>query len=339
MKYAIANIYTKNNDYEYNFEIIKKFYEEAKNNDVDIVIFPRLALIGFCDEALLNKEYINKSLDYLSKVIDLTENNKTKIIIGSIYYEDEKLEDGIKKQSILNDCILFIDNGYIEDILKRKNISKENILNDYKYFDPSLFINSFTLNKENFAGILSDDIYFDNNVFLIQDRKIDNLICLDSSTLSNEKILKRIELISKFLKCNIIYLNNANFYKNEYYFNGDIILINKDKKTVLNTTYSSDKLVYFEINEDLKSDEVTIINDNSSILNKYSEIENKKLIINNKYENNEVLKKLKNYQIENLKYKEYFKFYDDLNKEEKIVLKNIITKYNDKNSIYINNLE
>lgn len=338
MKYAIASIFTNNNNYEYNFAVIKNFYEEAVKNKVDLVIFPRLALSGLNNELLSSKEYLDKINDIFSEVIDLTKDKTTKILIGNIYYESEKVEDNIRISSSLSDSVILIDNNYIEEIINRKTITKNNIFNDYKYFNNALFLQNFDIDNKNFSCFICDDIYDNNNVFLLKDRHIDNLICFDSSIKHNSDIIKRIELISKFLNCNIIYINSATYFNN-YYFDGSVILIDRNKNIILNTNYKNDRLIYFEIeNNKIKCREISEIYQHFSILNKIQEIEDKTLLINDKYANNNFLNKLHNYEIDKINYSNYFEKFEDLSNEEQIILKKLIIKYYFKNYFYVDEL-
>lgn len=337
MKFAIANIFTKNKAIEYNFEQIKKFYLEAVEKKTEIVIFPRLALTGFCGDLLLDKNFINKSIEYLQKIVELTEDKTTNIVIGGLYFKDNYEKDGIKYASCLNDSVFFISDGYLEDILNRKDLAKNNIFDDYKYFDKALYLDSFQYSNLNFCSLILDDIYDDNNIFLIKDKNPDFLICLDSSITKNK--LQRIELISKFLKCAVIYINNSNYYDNNF-FNGDIILIDKNKNVIYNYNYQKDELLFFGSNsqndifvQDLNN--IFIQNNNYKILNQLSSIENKKILINtNKIRNVDFISKLTNVEIQTINFNEYFKFFDYLNKEEEKIIKNAVVNNLYHNYIY-----
>lgn len=327
MKFAIANIFTKNQAIEYNFEQIKKFYLEAVEKKTEIIIFPRLALTGFCGDLLLDKNFINKSIDYLQKIVELTEDKTTNIIIGGLYFKDNYEKDGIQYESCLNDSIFFISDGYLEDILNRKTIAKDNIFNDYKYFDKALYLDSFQYNNLNFCSLLLDDIYDNNNVFLIKDKEPSFLICLDSSIVANK--LKRIELIAKFLKCPVIYLNNSNYYDNNF-FNGEIILIDKNKNVIYNYNYQQNELLFFGSNSqnDIFIQDVNNIfmkNNNHKLLNQLSEIEDKKILINrHKIKNIDFINKLTNFEIQNIDFNDYFKFFDYLNNDDQKIIKNSV---------------
>ena len=139
MKVSIANVFIKNGDIEYNYNLFEKFYLEAINNSIDLVIFPRLFLTGICND-FSNIDFINKSIKYLEKIIELTENKNTSVIIGGIYYLDAYTKNDLNYDSVINDSAFFIKNGYLEEIISRKEYLKNNEFNDYKFFDKSLYL-------------------------------------------------------------------------------------------------------------------------------------------------------------------------------------------------------
>ena len=62
-------------DFKGNYNIIASHIKEARKNDVDIVIFPELSITGYPPEGLLLKtDFINKNIEYLNKLKDLTSN-------------------------------------------------------------------------------------------------------------------------------------------------------------------------------------------------------------------------------------------------------------------------
>jgi predicted amidohydrolase len=247
MKVGIARLYTKNINIEYNFRQIKLLYQRATESELEILIFPRLALTGFSvKDSFLDDEFLEKVLKYFEKVLDLTISQKTKILIGGIYYEKNYQENNNIYKSILRDSSFFIDDGYIDSSLSRKTIDKLNILNDYKYFDKNNVLEYFNYNKKKFAVLLSDDIFSNFNVFLTTDNKPNYIICLDSSIKDIDFREKHLLKLSKFSRSPVFYINNATSH-NGNLFRGEMILINEDFKIIHNDIYEKDKIFEFEI--------------------------------------------------------------------------------------------
>ena len=341
MKLALGRFYNKNCDIRYNFEKILKLYKEAVNRNIEIVIFPRLAITGFfLDDILYNNEFIKKIEKYLEKIITATVSEKTKILLGSPFLENDTFgnENDYIEYKKLKDSVLFIDNGYIDSAIYRKEISKNNKLEDYKYFDKNSFLKYFFYNKKKFSVLLSDDIYNNFNIILINDNKPDYIICLDSSD-NTKEIEKHLIKLSKFSKSPVIYMNNTTYHEGML-FDGKIIMINENYELIINDNYKNDCLFEFEIDCDDGSElfvDKTYYKNNNDIyyvLKKYFQRSKITLDID-KYQN---LLNNKNYnfikfsdsnskcncKIVNLEDYINIELYNKLNKKEKNIIKNKI---------------
>ncbi|MDR1499291.1 MAG: hypothetical protein LBS34_03315 [Rickettsiales bacterium] len=292
MKIGIARFYTKNGDIEYNFKQIEKLYGKATKNELEMVIFPRLSVSGLqFDDNFLNDSFLKDTLKYFEKILDLTENEKTKILIGSLYYEKDYRENNNIFGKILKDSAFFIDNGYMDSIIFRKEIAKSNVLNDYKYFDKNNVLQYFTHNKKKFAVLLSDDIFFDFNIFLIMDNKPDYIICLDSSMRDTDFKEKYLLKMAKFVNSPLFYINNATNL-NGNLFDGRMILINEDFDIIYNSIYERDEIFEFEID----------CEDGSELLIRSKSKENKNpyFLLKKKFGNNKIVVNIDKYSSEEI---------------------------------------
>lgn len=245
MKIGIANLYIKNGGIAENYNNIKKIYSESIKKELDIIIFPRLSLSGLCiNNNFLDSKFLNENIDYLGKILDLTIGEKTKILIGALYYEEEYQENNNIYNNVLRDSVFFIDNGYIDTISSRKTIDKSNELNDYKYFDKDNLLKQFIYNKKKFSVLIADDIFSNFNVFLTSSNKPDYIICLDTSIRDNKE--KHLLKLAKFSNSPVFYLNMATVFEN-ICFDGEIILINEDFKISYNSIYKKNEILEFDI--------------------------------------------------------------------------------------------
>lgn len=234
MRIGISRLYTRNGDLNFNYESVVRLYK--KSLDLDILVFPRLSITGLnVDNSFANEKFVSEYVDYMKKLIDLTIGEKTKILIGGPCAEDTFL-----------DSVFFIDDGYVDTVLSRKEIDKDNMFCDYKYFDKSLTLNQFTYNKKKFAVLISDDIYSNFNIFLVNDNKPDYIFCFDTSIKNVEDRKKQLIKIAKFADCPVFYINNATIYNN-YYFKGELILINEDFDIKHYDLYRDDEVFTFDI--------------------------------------------------------------------------------------------
>jgi predicted amidohydrolase len=243
MKVALASVYTKNSDIDYNFKCIKNIYGEALRKSVELLIFPHLAVNGLQIDSKNLEE--DRYFGLLDDLISLTHGKKCAMLVGGIY-----IKDGEFKREIY-DSVLFMEKDKLERIISRKTIDKNNVLADNRVFDRGIFLDAFEYGKKRFNVLLSDDIFSNFNIILSSEQKPDYIICLDSSIYENDFKIKHLTKMAKCANCPVFYMNSANCFTDDLHFNGDIILINEDFKTVLNTFYTNDRLVIFDIdNED-----------------------------------------------------------------------------------------
>ena len=207
LKIGVARLYTKNYSLSYNFDNVLKLYKEAVRNNLDVVVFPRLALTGL-DNTIFNKK---KYLSYLEKIVDLTVGEKTTILIGGIYIEEKTDYQNNK----IFDSIFFINDGYIETISSRKEIDKNNIFNDYSFFDKNSLLEQIKYNKKKFSILISDDIYSNFNIFLVSDNRPNYIFCFDTSNKDIEYRKKHLIKIAKFANSPVFYINNDTIYQNK----------------------------------------------------------------------------------------------------------------------------
>ncbi|MBR2141441.1 MAG: hypothetical protein IJ853_03730 [Rickettsiales bacterium] len=247
MKLGFARLYVKNGDVEYNYSNIEKFYRKALGKDLDMVIFPRLSLSGLnVGDNFLDINFLEKNIDYLAKIIDLTIGERTKITMGELYYEKEYQENNNIYKNLLMDSVFFIDNGYVDTISSRKVIDKLNILNDYRYFDKDTVLKQINYNKKKFAVLISDDIFSNFNVFLTSDNRPNYILCFDTSIRDIDFVKKHLIKLAKFANSPVFYINTSGAYKN-IYFRGDVILINEDFEIVYHDIYKKDEILQFDI--------------------------------------------------------------------------------------------
>jgi NAD+ synthase (glutamine-hydrolysing) len=126
MKTAIAQINPIIGDFEYNFRIIKKFCEKAKNENCDIVVFPELAISGYPPKDLLERSsFVDDNLNILNKLINSIKG------IGVICGYVEKSER--KNDQLFNAAIFFKNKKIIHKAYKRL-IPIYDVFDEKRYF-------------------------------------------------------------------------------------------------------------------------------------------------------------------------------------------------------------
>ncbi|MDR1425756.1 MAG: hypothetical protein LBI70_02040 [Rickettsiales bacterium] len=247
MKLGMARFYARNARPDYNFHRIEELYREALANNLEIIIFPRLALSGFSvDDDFLDNGYREELMKYLEKIIALTEAGGTKILMGSPLEEIIR-ENDESSGMVLRDAALFIDSGSIDTEIFRKEIDRTNIFGDYRYFEKNRFLKYFTHRGKKFLVLLSDDIYTNFNLFLVREIKPNYVLCLDSNGPRSKEIRQRqLIKLAKFANSPVFYLNSAS-YSRGLLFRGEVTLINEDFQIVFEDLYGGDRILPFHV--------------------------------------------------------------------------------------------
>lgn len=112
----------------YNREEIIKLIESARNEMVDILVFPELSLTGYtCGDLFLQDALINSAYDQLINIIKYTEGMDMLIVLGLPF----------EKGSKLYNVSALIQNGQLLGIVPKKHLANHGDMNESRYFHPA----------------------------------------------------------------------------------------------------------------------------------------------------------------------------------------------------------
>jgi NAD+ synthase (glutamine-hydrolysing) len=148
---AIGQFNPKVGDIQYNLNQIRVMITQAVTQQIDLIIFPELALIGYpCKDLLFNPTFIeqaNQALDLLRPL-----SHKIDIVIGHPTYHDD---------GRYNSC-LWLSQGQMIHQSDKRYLPNNSVFNESRYFEQSLkpmtFISRFGVN---FATCVCEDIWHD----------------------------------------------------------------------------------------------------------------------------------------------------------------------------------
>lgn len=265
MKISLAKLFLKPTGIEFNYNKILSLYDQAVKNKIDLIVFPEMAMVGGqVYENFLDKNFIEKSNEFIEKLADYTQGKKTRILIGCPYFIEETVRDGIINRAELYNSMVLINDGYVDAIVNKSTIAKSNSFEEYKYFDRDPVLKSVIYENDNFDVLNSDDILENKNIFFIKERDTDFVICVDIANDMDAK-QKQISKIAKWTGKNVIYLNafyyderSASKFCGEIFVansHGDIIHSNTSFGEGLCTLKSSvvNGVICFEAFDDIES--------------------------------------------------------------------------------------
>ncbi|MEM7816978.1 MAG: NAD(+) synthase, partial [Candidatus Aenigmatarchaeota archaeon] len=123
IKIGLAQINFWVGDFEKNIKKIITFINKAKQNKLDLLIFPELSVVGYPPlDLLLNTQFINKNLQFLNLIIKETKN--LSCLVGFVNKKDK---------DIYNACA-FISNRKLVSVYHKVKLEENIFFNEKRYF-------------------------------------------------------------------------------------------------------------------------------------------------------------------------------------------------------------
>ena len=129
MKIALCQINTKVGDLQRNTDLIIRNINKAKEQEIDLIIFPELAITGYPPKDLLDFEcFVKDNLKCLDKIRAASEN--IAVICG--YVDINKNSTGKK----CHNAAAFINNGEIIAKYYKRLLPFYDVFDETRYFEP-----------------------------------------------------------------------------------------------------------------------------------------------------------------------------------------------------------
>ncbi len=257
-KIAIAQINTIAGNISSNSQKIIDCINNAKKNNVDLIIFPELALMGypFGDIFIRHKSIITKQLKALEEIT-----SDTKGITALVGFAEPTCD--ANKKPFYN-SVAVMQNGKIINIARKRLLPNYSEFNDYRYFEPSKEPSKiFELNGEKYGILVCEDSFNDKSFFKsdalygvdpveeLMKQKPDTLInCSCSPSRCGKEYIKHslFSSIAKKYSVNYIYVNQSG-YADNLSFDGTSRIYDKSGELIFRAkTFEED----FVITSDLK---------------------------------------------------------------------------------------
>jgi len=271
MKVALAQIKTNPGDIQGNIEKIKSYIENAKSQDVDLIVFPELAIPGYMSMDLILKEnYVDDNIAAMESLIEYTKG--ISVIVGFIDVEDkyDLRPDGLRRR--YNSAAFIKDGNYVGSQAKTL-LPDYDVFFENRYFDSSKSTHIFNVGEHKFGIEICEDMwsrgYFSDPSERFRGNGIDFIVNISASPFHENKMDKRISLIKGISKSHhvpFIYANcvgGQDGYDGELIFegrsivsnsNGDIVRIGKpfeEEMIIIDDLFSTEK-IEIEKRDDIK---------------------------------------------------------------------------------------
>ncbi len=183
-------------DVDFNIKEMIKFIDEAKNNNVDLLVFPELGITGYtCADLFFQDSLIKEAANGIKKLVEYSDESDVVIAAGA----------PVKINGSLYNCAIIIFDGIIHGIIPKKFIPDSGEFFEKRYFN-SLFNLDTEYVYSDYFGISDEyDIPVGNFVFNIKDAKVGFEICEDLfsvSPVSTDLCLSGAEIIANLAASN-----------------------------------------------------------------------------------------------------------------------------------------
>jgi NAD+ synthetase len=216
MKIALGQINTTPNDFSGNTEQILDFVLQAGKKEADLLVFPELSIPGYlCKDLLYRKGFIEKNLESLAKVCDLSRRfpNLT-IVVG---YVGQNMAGSGKK---FTNMAAVIRNGIVMCHYQKQLLPFYDVFDEGRYFEPGTQNAFVQIAGQRCAITICEDIWNDkgqddynyatNPLSTIDGKQVDLIINISSSPYGFGKPQQRFKMLEKISKdrdVSLVYVN------------------------------------------------------------------------------------------------------------------------------------
>lgn len=181
MKISICQINTIVGDIKSNKSKILKGYKKGVNDNVDLVVFPELALLGYPPLDLIEKkEFRNAVIKAADEIAEQTQ--ETGLLFGSITEDNDLIGTDVHNSALL--CF----NGKIQFVQNKTLIPNYDVFDEMRYFDPAKSVDIFEFKGEKLGISICEDIWNDADYWCIRrysDDPVNRLIKKGATILLN----------------------------------------------------------------------------------------------------------------------------------------------------------
>ena len=158
MKIAIAQINPIIGDFDYNFDRIKKFSDQALELQCDLVVFSELVITGYPPQDLLErKDFVDANLACLDRLVRSI--HGIGVICG--FVDRNTAEKG---KPLFNSAVLFEDGNILHKVHKQL-LPTYDIFDERRYFEPGGKIAPYPYKGHKIGITVCEDAWNDEDIF------------------------------------------------------------------------------------------------------------------------------------------------------------------------------
>ncbi|MBI4918628.1 NAD+ synthase, partial [archaeon] len=256
MKIALAQINPLTRDLEGNTKKIVEFIKKAKKEKADIVVFPELAITGYCMADNFNRMFFIRENKRLLQEVIAPEAKGIIVVVGFVDYDESKTMRNGKK--VKWNAAATIQDGKIIQIRHKSLLPNYDVFDDWRYFKAGTQEGAqpveVIINKKKVKlGVLVceelwEDDYQIKPVKSMKERGAEILLSISASPSYFSRIEKRIQISQKRIQENklpLVYLNTVgigDIGKNILPFDGFSMVFNKKGELLTHAAHFEEDL-------------------------------------------------------------------------------------------------
>ena len=235
LKVGIAQIKTNPGDIEGNTKKIIAYIERAKTEGAEVVVFPELAVTGYCSMDLFyNADYITANVLALEKIKRAT--SGITAIVGFVSPEVGQVGPGGKP--ILYNSAAVLRDGETVSVHNKSLLPEYNIFFEQRYFTPAEVRTTTTIKDHSYGVEICEDLWSEN--YKVDPTKelaelhAEAIFNISASPFNRGKFEQRLELIQQQARETgkpIIYTNlvgGYDGYDGEVIFDGRSLVVSPE---------------------------------------------------------------------------------------------------------------
>ncbi len=240
LRIALAQINVTVGDFKGNEKKIVDNIRIAKNLNVDLIVFPELAITGYPPEdLLLRPQFIEDNLKCLQRII-----TKTKNITAIVGFADSVNESLFNSAAVLN-------NGKLYGVYNKIHLPNYGVFDERRYFEQGNDALTFELNGIRIGLSICEDLWISESV--IENEALignaDVIVNISASPYCSGKIEEREKLVIDRAKKNRVFMLYVNLIggQDELVFDGSSLIANEKGEILARGKQFAEDLLVFDI--------------------------------------------------------------------------------------------
>lgn len=259
MRIALAQINSTVGDIKSNTDRIIQYIEKGRKENVDLVVFPELAICGYPPkDLLLKKDFLNEISKQLRRIIKSSEN--IAVILGTVetgtkqmkpINYDVSMSVHFPGYKLFNSAVFISDGKYIGSQAKTY-LPNYDIFDEQRYFIPDKESYIFSIGKENIGITICEDIWVDDKpIAMLVSKGADIIVNISSSPFYIGKYKVRKQLVKNRALTNRVPIFYCNLVggQDDLVFDGGSFACNAKGKFIASAKRFLEDLIIIDTNK------------------------------------------------------------------------------------------